>query len=581
MLSAATARAAALAGAAAPRIASSIAPALARTLPSLAKRLMSAKTAGLKGRGSLFSPEREPQHVFKPANEIIRAAEIDAALERAKALAKDESVIRDILGRARDRALLKDHGMQPLGGGEYVQGLTVEEAAILLQVDSNNQELMQMLYDTAFAIKNLIYGNRIVLFAPLYIANYCVNSCTYCSFRAPNTSMPRAVLTDEELRQEVEALQRMGHRRLLLLTGESPRYTFDQFLNALKIASEVRTDPCGSIRRINVEIPSLSVSDFRRLKETNCVGTYTLFQESYHPETYARAHPAGPKSDYEWRVQTMDRAQTAHVDDVGVGVLYGLHDYKWETLAMLQHAQHLDQTYGAGPHTVSIPRMQPAEGAPDAMNIPHPVNDEDFKKLVAVIRCAVPYTGMILSTRENPEMRRQLLRLGVSQMSAGSKTDVGSYHQNQVKPGAKPVAEHEHFTAGPEPSAQPATCTPKEAKDAAGQFTLQDHRSLDDVVGDLLELGFVPSWCTACYRKGRTGEAFMKIAKKGDIQALCHPNALLTLEEYLIDYASERTREIGKKVLEVETGHIPSERAKHAFERKLKKIDEGQRDLYF
>ncbi|KAA8492094.1 2-iminoacetate synthase [Porphyridium purpureum] len=519
-------------------------------------------------RGAKWSVEKEPQHVFKSPRDIVREAEIHEALFVTKENAKDAVLVKDLLQKAEDHALLKvgtsGAPVPPQSGSEYVQGLTVLEAATLLNVDSANKLLMQLLFDTAFRIKERIYGNRIVLFAPLYVGSYCVNQCTYCSFRASNHAAPRGTLSNDQLVREVEALQRQGHRRLLLVAGESPKYSFEQTLEALQIVSQVRTEPCGGIRRINVEIPTLSVSDFRRLKATNCVGTYTLFHETYHRETYRRVHPAGPKSDYDYRLLTMDRAQTAGVDDVGIGALFGLYDYRFEVLGMLQHAQHLDQTYGAGPHTVSIPRIQPALGAPDSLNGgPNPVSDADFMKLVAVLRCAVPYTGMILSTRENPQTRKMLLHLGVSQMSAGSKTDVGSYSKEDKKANVLPEKCQE------------------ESQDMLAQFTLQDHRAMDEIVHDLMEDGFVPSWCTACYRKGRTGEAFMKIAKKGDIHNYCHPNGLLTLQEYLIDYASERTRALGEKVVQQESETIGSERAKQAYERKLKRINAGEHDLYF
>lgn len=364
-------------------------------------------------------------------------------------------------------------------------------------------------------------------------------------------------------------LEKQGHRRLLILTGEHPKYTFDQFLDALHTVKNVKTDPCGDIRRINVEIPALSVSDFRRLKATDCVGTYTLFQETYHRESFRRFHPSGPKSDYEHRLQTMDRAQIAGIDDVGIGALFGLHDYRFEVMGLLMHAQHLESTFGAGPHTISIPRMRPADHAPDAIRPPAPVDDEDFKKLVAILRCAVPYTGMILSTRESAEMRRELLNLGVSQMSAGSKTEVGSYHKGDVGAEAK---IKQQFEAEDQKE--------KKEKKESGQFELADERSTEDVVKDLMQMGFLPSWCTACYRLGRTGEAFMKIAKKGDIQNFCHPNSLLTLQEYLKDYASEDTKTLGEAVIARERETI-SARAKKALDKKLKRIDAGERDLYF
>eukprot|EP00184_Porphyridium_aerugineum_P004987 CAMPEP_0184708202 /NCGR_PEP_ID=MMETSP0313-20130426/37638_1 /TAXON_ID=2792 /ORGANISM="Porphyridium aerugineum, Strain SAG 1380-2" /LENGTH=567 /DNA_ID=CAMNT_0027169785 /DNA_START=803 /DNA_END=2506 /DNA_ORIENTATION=- len=527
-------------------------------------------------RGAKWSVEKETNHVFKKASEIIREDEIWKALEVTKEKAKDIKLVEDLLKKAEDHALLKIDTINVQEHSEYVQGLTVEEAAVLLNVDSSNKEIMSKLFDTAFRIKNRIYGNRIVLFAPLYLGSYCVNQCPYCSFRAANTLAERSTLSNEALVKEVEALQRQGHRRLLLVAGESPKYTFDQVLEALKTTSEVRTEPCGSIRRINVEIPTLSVSDFRRLKETGCVGTYTLFQETYHKDTYLKVHPAGPKRDYDYRILTMDRAQTAHVDDVGLGALFGLFDYRFEVLGMLQHAQHLDQTYGAGPHTVSIPRMQPALGAPDSLNGgPMPVSDADFYKLVAVLRCAVPYTGMILSTRESAETRNLLLHLGVSQMSAGSKTDVGSYSKEYEATHPSKTSETVAATAK-----LPDKCQ-EEHKDMMAQFTLQDHRPMDKIVQDLMKDGFVPSWCTACYRKGRTGEKFMKIAKKGDIHNYCEPNALLTLQEYLKDYATTETKQVGEKLMEVQSATISSDRAKQAFFRKLDRIKQGDHDLYF
>ena len=502
------------------------------------------------------------EHKLARAEDIINESLLEEHLESTKAAAKDRNAVKDILAKARERALFKDGEATD---NEYVQGLDVKEAATLLNIDAHDtsaegQKLMHDLFDTALDIKRQIYGNRIVLFAPLYLANYCVNSCTYCAFRGANQHIERTSLTKEDLVREVEALQKQGHRRLLLLTGEHPKYTFDHFLDALRTVSEVKTDPCGNIRRINVEIPALSVSDFRRLKKSNCVGTYTLFQETYHRGTFKRCHPTGPKSDYEHRLQTMDRAQIGGIDDVGIGALFGLHDYRFEVLAMLQHAHHLDKTYGTGPHTISVPRMRPADSAPDAIQPPAPVDDLDFKKLVAVIRCAVPYTGMILSTRESAEMRRELLNLGVSQMSAGSKTEVGSYHKGDIK------AEHIIKTAM--------------QKEKLGQFSLQDERPAEEVVQDLMRMGFLPSWCTACYRLGRTGEAFMKIAKKGDIQNFCHPNSLLTLNEYLKDYASDDTKKLGEEVIQRERMTI-SERARRALDKKMKKIDEGARDLYF
>lgn len=438
-----------------------------------------------------------------------------------------------------------------------MQGLTYAEAATLINVDERNEAIMQEIFDTAFAIKERIYGNRIVLFAPLYLANYCVNNCRYCAFRAPNKHIARSSLTDAALKEEVAALERQGHRRLLVLTGEHPRYTFDQFLDAIQTISEVKTEPCGNIRRINVEIPSLSLSDMRRLKATDKIGTYTLFQETYHRPTFQYMHIAGPKSGYDNRILTHDRAMRAGLDDVGMGVLYGLYDYRYEVLATLMHANHLEGEYGAGPHTISVPRMRPADGSDVSLAPPHPVDDAAFKKLVAVLRIAVPYTGMILSTRESPEMRKELLRLGMSQMSAGSKTDVGSYHRDT------------------------SAATEEALGDVNGQFTLADHRSVNEIVMELMREGYVPSWCTACYRKGRTGEHFMKIAKAGNIHNFCQPNSLFTLQEYLNDYGTEEEQAVGAAVIERELGgEALSEGAKRLAKRKLAKVNEGEHDVY-
>ena len=423
-------------------------------------------------------------------------------------------------------------------------------------MDSNNEAIMQEIFDTAFAIKQRIYGNRIVLFAPLYLANYCVNNCRYCAFRAPNKHIERSSLTDEGLRAEVAALERQGHRRLLVLTGEHPRYTFDRFLEAIDIISKVKTEPCGNIRRVNVEIPSLSLSDMRRLKATDKIGTYTLFQETYHRPTFKYMHISGPKSDYDNRVLTFDRAMRAGLDDVGLGVLYGLYDYRYEVLATLMHANHLEKEYHAGPHTISVPRMRPADGSDVSLAPPYAVDDADFKKIVAVLRIAVPYTGMILSTRESPEMRKELLRLGMSQVSAGSKTDVGSYHRDTSK------------------------TSEEELGDVNGQFTLADHRSVNEIVVDLMKEGYVPSWCTACYRKGRTGEHFMKIAKAGNIHNFCHPNSLMTLQEYINDYGTEEEKKLGQEVIERELGSGLSEGAQRLTKRKLAKVNAGEHDQY-
>ena len=444
-----------------------------------------------------------------------------------------------------------DRILKILAKASKLKGLDLSEAACLLNIDSKNKLLMQKLFKTSFKIKNAIYGNRLVLFAPVYASNYCANDCLYCGFRKSNREMKRRKLTDEELTAEVKILQRQGHKRLLMLMGEDySEYSFDDFLRAIEVAYSVKTPPSGEIRRINVEIPPLSVKDFIRLKEAK-IGTYAMFQETYHRQTYEDMHPCGGKSDYKRRLFAMDKAQEAGIDDVGIGVLFGLYDFRFEVLAILMHARHLDEMYGTGPHTISVPRIEPAQNAPAADKPPYPVSDEEFKKLVAVIRCAVPYTGMILSTRESAKLRRHLFSLGVSQISAGSKTNPGGYHEGKINP-----EEQE-------------------------QFALSDTRPTPDVIQDMLEAGFIPSFCTACYRLGRTGGDFMDLAKPGLIQKFCQPNALLTLQEYLCDYATNEAREIGETLIENEALKINEGRVKQEFQKKIECVKNGERDLYF
>eukprot|EP00245_Coleochaete_scutata_P004595 TRINITY_DN17325_c0_g1_i1.p1 TRINITY_DN17325_c0_g1~~TRINITY_DN17325_c0_g1_i1.p1 ORF type:complete len:604 (-),score=108.03 TRINITY_DN17325_c0_g1_i1:337-2148(-) len=538
------------------------------TVPSLSASLIAGNVGSFAGsgmratlplnrwqaaRGLMWSVEREAGHVYRKVDEIIDDALINKHLEETKEKAKDVKIINEILEAAKERSFLRNHTST---SSEYVQGLSLEETATLLNVDPANTKVMERIVETAYAIKNRIYGNRIVLFAPLYIANYCVNQCTYCAFRSANKTIQRNMLTDDQIREEVAALERQGHRRLLVLTGEHPKYPFEKLLDALHVITDVRTEPCGNIRRVNVEIPSLSVSDMKRLKATDHVGTYTLFQETYHRPTFKVMHPGGPKSDYDNRVLTFDRAFRGGIDDVGIGVLFGLYDYRYECMAMLMHANHLEKEYGAGPHTISVPRMRPADNSDTASNPPYPVDDVHFRKLVAILRIAVPYTGMILSTRESPEMRAELLKVGMSQMSAGSKTDVGAYHRQAGN------LANEHLG------------------NLAGQFTLNDHRPTAEVVTDLMKNGYVPSWCTACYRKGRTGEAFMKIAKAGNIHNFCHPNSLLTLQEYLQDYGTEEMKAIGADVIARESESGLSDPAKRLLARKMKKVKDGEHDVY-
>lgn len=429
-----------------------------------------------------------------------------------------------------------------------LKGLSPEEAAVLLQTEDD--ELVGEILQAAHKIKEDIYGNRLVLFAPLYIANHCSNNCLYCGFRSDNKELNRVALNMEQIRNEVKVLEREGHKRLLMLCGEHPgRSSLEYFMEAIETAYSVKTERGGEIRRINVEIAPLDVNEYKQLKKTS-IGTVVLFQETYHHETYKIMHPSGPKKDYTWRLTAMHRAQEAGISDVGIGALFGLYDYKYEVLGLLLHALQLEKDCGVGPHTISIPRLEPALNAPAAIAPPNPVSDHDFKKLVAVIRMAVPYTGMILSTRENPALRSEVFALGISQISAGSRTNPGGYQENSS----------DNFRAA--------------------QFNLGDTRTLDEVILDITERGHIPSFCTACYRLGRVGKDFMDLAKPGLIQKFCQTNALFTFKEYLLDYAGPATREAGEKLIQKtlqETFH--TKRKKMACER-LQKIEDGMRDVY-
>ncbi len=469
---------------------------------------------------------------------MIDEKKINSLLENQK---ESSSIlkIQEILSKAKQNAIKASN--------EFTQGLDLEDVATLLNVDSKDEKIMKEIFSLALEIKQMIYGNRIVLFAPLYVSNYCSSSCLYCSFRAENKELKRKILNKEELIQEVEILEKQGHKRLLMLMGDHPKYSIDDFIKDINIASEVKSNPNGEIRRINVEIPALDIDDFKKLKQTNRVGTYALFQETYHQKTYQKMHPYGPKSNYLWRLNTMDRALEAGMDDVGLGVLFGLYDYRFEVLALLMHANHLDKKFSIGPHTISVPRIQPAINTPCSINPPYPVSDLDFKKLVAIIRIALPYTGIILSTRESPQMRNELLQLGVSQISAGSKTQPGGY-TNQTND--------------------------------SSQFFLSDKRPTKDVIYDLIKSGFIPSWCTGCYRSKRTGQAFMTIAKMGQIHNLCHPNAILTFAEYLIDYADDKTKKAGWDLIDKEIQTITNNEKKQFLHSSLEKIKNGKRDIY-
>lgn len=426
-----------------------------------------------------------------------------------------------------------------------LKGLSQEEAAILLNV--KNPKLLEKMFAAARRIKESIYGKRLVFFAPLYLTNACVNDCLYCGFRASNKNLKRKVLTQAEIKEEALALIKEGHKRLLLVAGEHPIFSNISYLESAIETVYSAKYRNGEIRRVNVNVAPLSVPDFRRLKSAG-IGTYQLFQETYHKETYKKMHPLGPKSDYDYRISAMDRAQEAGIDDVGIGALFGLYDYRFEVLALLAHANHLEKKWGTGPHTISVPRLEPAEGAPLASSPPFPVSDEDFKKIVAVLRMAVPYTGMILSTREKPPYRDEIFNIGISQISAGSSTQPGGYSSKR-----------------------------KELE----QFAVSDTRTISKTISDILDEGFYPSFCTACYRVGRTGEDFMRLAKPGAIQNFCTPNCILTFKEYLLDYASPELRKKGEKFIEKELLEITDLERRELTKKKLKELEKGKRDLYF
>lgn len=429
-----------------------------------------------------------------------------------------------------------------------LKGLTPEEVAVLLQTE--DEDLIGAILQAAHKIKQDIYGNRLVLFAPLYVANHCSNNCLYCGFRRDNKELHRVALTLDQIRKEVEVLEREGHKRLLMLCGEHPsRSSLDYFIEAIETAYATKMEKGGEIRRINVELAPLDVDEFRRLKKTG-IGTYLLFQETYHHETYLKMHPTGPKRDYVKRLTAMHLAQEAHIDDVGLGALFGLYDYKFDVLGLLFHALQLEKDCGIGPHTISIPRLEPAFNAPAAIKPPHPVSDHDFKKLVAILRMAVPYTGMILTTRETAALRSEVFNYGVSQISAGSRTNPGGY------------------------------CDTTSDRFRAAQFNLGDTRTLDEVIYDITERGHIPSFCTACYRLGRTGKDFMDLAKPGLIQKFCQTNAVFTFKEYLLDYASLPTRKAGKELIDNMLANSFKTKRKKMVANRLQQIEEGARDVY-
>ena len=426
------------------------------------------------------------------------------------------------------------------------KGLTHREASVLLACE--NQEKIEELYTLAEELKKKFYGNRIVMFAPLYLSNDCVNGCVYCPYHSKNRHIARKKLTQQEVAAEVTALQDMGHKRLAIEAGEDPLHNpIEYILECINTIYSIKHKN-GAIRRVNVNIAATTVENYRKLKEAG-IGTYILFQETYHKESYETLHPTGPKHDYCYHTEAMDRAMEGGIDDVGLGVLFGLELYKYEFAGLLMHAEHLEAVHGVGPHTISVPRIKRADDI-DPNTFDNGISDEIFAKLCALIRVAVPYTGMIISTRESQKVREKVIRLGVSQISGGSRTSVGGY-QEEVRP------------------------TDTE------QFDVSDQRTLDEVVKWLMELGYIPSFCTACYREGRTGDRFMSLCKSGQIQNCCHPNALMTLKEYLMDYASEDTKKIGEALIQAELSNIPKEKVREICADHLKKIEEGIRDFRF
>lgn len=459
--------------------------------------------------------------------DFIKEDEINALLEKSKEIKNEE--VREILRKSRD-----------------CKGLTLEEVAKLLFIEDVG--LRTELYDTAKYIKNKVYGKRVVMFAPLYTSNECTNNCLYCGFRRDNKELHRKTLKIHEIVNEAKTIEEQGHKRILLICGEDPRKTN---VNHLVEAMEAIYRSMD-IRRINVEAAPMTTEEYRKLKEAG-IGTYVIFQETYNREVYKKMHPTGLKADYDYRITAIDRAFEAGIDDVGVGALFGLYDYRFEVLGLLMHVKSFEERYGVGPHTISMPRLQPAQGW-GLKEIPYPVNDEDFKKIVAIYRIAVPYTGLILSTRETPEMRDELLSIGVSQISAGSKTNPGGYKEGEQQ---------------------------RDEKEDSGQFELSDHRTLPEVLESVCDQGYIPSFCTACYRRCRTGEAFMEHAKNGDIHDFCQPNAILTFKENLLDYGTPELKKKGEEMIKKALLEIETEEMRVLTVERLKDMESGKRDIYF
>lgn len=463
------------------------------------------------------------------ADEFISDEEINRTLIYAKENKSNYELIDSILKKA-----------------EEMKGLTHSEAAVLLECE--DKEVLARIYDLAERIKLRFYGKRIVMFAPLYLSNYCVNGCTYCPYHMKNKEIPRIKLTQEEIVREVTALQDMGHKRLALEMGEHPTInTMEYLLESIKTIYSIKHKN-GVIRRVNVNVAATTVENYKLMHEAG-IGTYILFQETYNKTAYKELHPTGPKSDYAYHTEAMDRAMQGGIDDVGIGVLFGLNLYRYDFVGLLMHAEHLEATFGVGPHTISAPRIRPADDV-NLSEFSNAISDEIFMKIVALTRIAVPYTGIIISTRESADLRGKLLKIGISQLSGGSKTSVGGYADN----------------------------APEED---SSQFEVNDTRTLDEVVNWLLSLGFIPSFCTACYREGRTGDRFMRLLKSGQIVNVCQPNALMTLKEYLEDYASEDTRRKGIELILNETKNITNDKVREIVLEHLSDMDNGKRDFRF
>ncbi len=464
------------------------------------------------------------------AEEFINDAEILDTLKEAEKRKDDKEYVMSLIERARD-----------------CKGLSHREAAVLLECEI--PECIEAMEKTAMEIKEKLYGDRIVMFAPLYLSNYCVNGCTYCPYHHCNKHIARKKLTQEEINKEVIALQDMGHKRLAIESGEDPvNNPIEYILESIKTIYSINHKN-GAIRRVNVNIAATTVENYRKLKEAG-IGTYILFQETYNKHDYELLHPTGPKHNYAYHTEAMDRAMEGGIDDVGIGVLFGLEMYKYDFVGLLMHAEHLEAVHGVGPHTISVPRICGADDI-DKADFSNAISDDIFAKLVAVIRIAVPYTGMIISTRESKKSRERVLKLGVSQISGGSRTSVGGY-------------------VDPEPE-----------EENSAQFDVTDTRTLDEVVNWLLEMGYIPSFCTACYREGRTGDRFMSLCKSGQIANCCQPNALMTLKEYLEDYASEDTRRKGEALIKKQLELIPNEKTRRIAKERIEKIHLGERDFRF